>query len=114
VSGPSGLDRRVDLIDEPPALAELEVLGEIALGRLARLAIERHVQGDQARAVHVAVLNLLWLARGARLLWRAARLLWRGGPGLLRRRGGLRGTLRSLGGPARRVGLGRGRRRCYD
>src|ERR1700733_14800831 len=55
--GPLGLYRGVHLVDQLAPVGELEVLREVALGVLARLAVERHVQRDQARTVEVAALR---------------------------------------------------------
>src|ERR1700729_1936092 len=38
---------RVHLVQQPVPVGELEVLGQVTIGLLARRAIERHVQGDQ-------------------------------------------------------------------
>src|ERR1700755_2832518 len=51
-----GVDRRVDLIDQLAAVGELVVLGEVALGILTRLAVQRHVQRHEPGAVEVAAL----------------------------------------------------------
>src|ERR1017187_3079750 len=41
------LDRGVHLVDQLLAVRQLEVLGQVAIGRGAGFAVEGHVQGDQ-------------------------------------------------------------------
>src|ERR1700735_367265 len=43
----------VHLVEQPGPVRELEVLGEVAVGLLARGAVERHVQRDQPGALGV-------------------------------------------------------------
>ena len=56
LQGCSALDGGVDLIDQLAAVGELVVLGEVALGILTRLAVQRHVQRHEPGAVEVAAL----------------------------------------------------------
>src|ERR1700744_4737289 len=50
------LDAGVDLVQQPTGVSEVEVVAQVAGGFLARGAVERHVQGDQPRALRVATL----------------------------------------------------------
>src|SRR5205823_13119569 len=50
------LDRGVYLVDQLLAVSQLEVLREVAVGARSGLAVERHVQRHQPRAVEVAAL----------------------------------------------------------
>src|SRR6202020_1120526 len=92
------LDCRKDLVDQLAAVGELVVLDQVVLGALARLAVERHVQRDQPRAVEFAV------ACG-----RAGRLVGDGGDDSLRPRRGDRRCGRPR--PRRRGRRGRGGKR---
>src|SRR5690349_16483581 len=67
----AGADAGVDLVRQGRAVLELEVLAQIAVGLVARGAVQGHVERDQARALGV-------VAGGRRLgrgLCRPARLL---------------------------------------
>ncbi len=46
-------DGRVDLVQELLAILEVEVLRQVMVGLLARSAVQRHVQSDQASALDV-------------------------------------------------------------
>ena len=59
----SALDRGVHLVEQLGAVGELEAVGEVAVGLLAGLAAESHVERDQPRAVKVLIApacDLLW------------------------------------------------------
>src|SRR5687767_8429330 len=56
-------DARVDLVEKAFAVVELEVVGEISVGFLARRPVEGHVQRDEASALGV-VLPCLRALRG--------------------------------------------------
>jgi hypothetical protein len=58
--GSSDLDRRVDLVEQLRAVGDLVVLAQVAVGLLARFAVERHVERDQPCPVEIP-------AAGARL-----------------------------------------------
>src|ERR1700716_3875085 len=44
-------ERGVDVFDQLPPVGEPEVLGQVLLGLLAALPVQRHVEGDQARTL---------------------------------------------------------------
>src|ERR1700722_1291615 len=80
---PSGLtfDRGVHLVDQLEPIGQLEVLGQVTLGVVARLAVQGHVERDQTGSVEVGATSgdLVLerrLQRSRRLLW--LRLLWLG------------------------------------
>src|SRR5215213_5290955 len=91
-SGRSAADGLVHLVQQRRAVAEVEVLREVAVGLLAGLAVEGHVERDQARPLDVAGLARALAGRGG-----IGRL---GGRGLLDaarlRRDGRRGGWDSL------------------
>src|ERR1700733_16067012 len=93
----SALDRGVHLVEQTAAIRQPEVLGQVAIGLLARGAVERHVEGDQPRAV---VVSTVARPPGRRLVGRVGQNLASGRPGdaggLLERLGGTRNRRRSL------------------
>src|SRR5437868_6659237 len=52
-AGKSALDGRVDLVDQRRPVGQLEVLLQIAVDLIARGAVQRHVERDQACAFDV-------------------------------------------------------------
>jgi hypothetical protein len=87
-----GADGLVDLVEQAGPVVEVEVLGEVPVGLVARLPVQGHVQGDEPRALDVPVVVVAVRGGGAgrgRLHARAGRA--RGGdrPG----HGGLGGRL---------------------
>ena len=62
-AGPLPLDRRVHLVQQLLPVGQLVVLGQKAVGRHARLAVEGHVQRDQARSVEIVAAAVRRLAR---------------------------------------------------
>src|SRR4051794_33550061 len=47
----------VDLVEQRLPVGEVEVLGQVAVRLLARLAVEGHVQGDEPGALDVAAVG---------------------------------------------------------
>src|SRR5580693_9820481 len=67
-NGTSALDGAVHLVEQPPPVGELEVLGQVSIGLLARSAVQGHVERDQAGAVVVATVSPdLWRGLGGNL-----------------------------------------------
>ena len=53
----SALDGRVDLVEQRGAIRQLEVVAQVAVGLVARLAVEGHVERDEAGPLDVAALG---------------------------------------------------------
>src|SRR5690349_17092594 len=89
-------DGGVYLLHKAGPVGQLEVLGQIALGRLARLPVERHVESDQPGSIHVdGARRTPWSLCGRTLRARPRGGCQRGGTGAR-----ARGT-RGRGGSAR-------------